>query len=69
MEVPLDPEIEQVVRQKVESGEYPSVSALVEEALFLLVERDWSRSQAELREKLPSAFGLDPDASTKDQLP
>ena len=39
MEVPLDPEIERIVRQKVASGEYASVADLVEEALFLLVER------------------------------
>jgi Arc/MetJ-type ribon-helix-helix transcriptional regulator len=56
MDVPLDPEIERVVRRKVESGEYPSVSVLVEEALFLLVERDWARSQADLQEHMPSIF-------------
>ena len=60
MDVPLDPEIERVVRQKVESGEYPSISDLVEEALFLLVERDWSRSQADLQERMPSVFDSDP---------
>ena len=66
MDVPLDPEIERVVLQKVRSGEYPSVAALVEEALFLLVERDWSRSQAELREQLPSVFDGEPGPSTED---
>ncbi len=69
MDVPLDPEIEQVVRRKVENGEYPSVEALVEEALFLLVERDWSRRQAELREKMPSAFGDDPESPIEGELP
>lgn len=39
--IPLDGEIEQVVLAKVAAGEYRSVSELVEEALFLLVERDW----------------------------
>jgi Arc/MetJ-type ribon-helix-helix transcriptional regulator len=56
MEVPLDPEIERVVLAKVERGEYPSVADLIEEALYLLVERDWSRSQAELQERVPSVF-------------
>ena len=64
MDVPLDPEIERVMRQKVESGEYPSVAVLVEEALFLLVERDWARSQADLQERMPSAFDLGPQPST-----
>ena len=36
MDVPLHPEIERVVRQKVDSGEYSSIAELVEEALFLL---------------------------------
>ncbi len=52
MEIPLDPEIEQVVRRKVEGGEYPSAAALVEEALMLLVERDWQRSREALFERL-----------------
>jgi Arc/MetJ-type ribon-helix-helix transcriptional regulator len=56
MEVPMDPEIERVVRQKVERGDYPSVAVMVEEALYLLVERDWTRSQAELQDRVPSAF-------------
>ncbi len=53
MEVPLDPEIEAVVRQKVASGEYPSVAVLVEEALFLLVQRDWAERQADLNRGTP----------------
>ena len=56
MDVPLDPEIERVVLAKVGRGEYPSVAVLVEEALYLLVERDWSLSQLELQERVPSAF-------------
>jgi Arc/MetJ-type ribon-helix-helix transcriptional regulator len=56
MDVPLDPEIERVVLDKVARAEYPSVAELVEEALFLLVERDWSRSQAELQGRMPSIF-------------
>jgi len=55
--VDMAPEIEQVVLAKVASGEYPSVASLVEEALFLLVERDWLASQRELRERAP--FVLD----------
>ena len=60
----MDPEIERVVLDKVRRGDYASVAELVEEALYLLVERDWSASQAELQERVPSAFasatGLDP---------
>ena len=59
----MDPEIERVVRHKVDSGEYPSIAELVEEALFLLVERDWSRSQAELQERMPAVFDVDPQSS------
>ncbi len=51
MEVKLAPEIEAVVRDKVAAGEYPSVAALVEEALFLLVERDWHIAQRILHEQ------------------
>jgi len=52
MDIPLAPEIEEVVRRKVAGGEYPSASALIEEALLLLVERDWQRSRRELFERL-----------------
>jgi Arc/MetJ-type ribon-helix-helix transcriptional regulator len=69
MDVPLDPEIERVVRQKVESGEYPSVAILIEEALFLLVERDWSRSQADLQERMPAVFDPDPPTSAEGDRP
>ena len=58
MEIPLAPEIEEVVRRKVEVGEYVSVAALIEEALFLLVERDFERSQRELIRQL-GPDGLD----------
>jgi Arc/MetJ-type ribon-helix-helix transcriptional regulator len=67
MDIPLDPEIERVVRQKVDGGEYASVADLVEEALFLLVQRDWSRRQAELLARMPSAF--DPDPATEGERP
>ena len=63
MEIPLDGEIEQVVRAKVDSAEYQSVAHLVEEALFLLVERDWLASQHDLRERAPFVFD-GPDAAT-----
>jgi Arc/MetJ-type ribon-helix-helix transcriptional regulator len=69
MDVPLAPELEQVVLRKVETGEYPSVAVLIEEALFLLVERDWGRSQAELQEKVPSAFDFDPQPATEGEPP
>jgi Arc/MetJ-type ribon-helix-helix transcriptional regulator len=63
MEVLLDPEIEKVVLQKVARGEYPSVAIMIEEALYLLVERDWSQSQADLQQRMPSVFDLEPETS------
>jgi Arc/MetJ-type ribon-helix-helix transcriptional regulator len=68
MEVPLDPEIEKVVLQKVASGEYPSVAFLVEEALYLLVERDWSNSQAELQERVPSVFEFENESAKEEEV-
>ncbi len=62
MEVPLDPEIEKVVLQKVASGEYPSLALLIEEALYLLIQRDWSNAQAELQARVPSVFEVDQDS-------
>ena len=56
MEVPLDPEIEKIVLRKVELGEYPSVVHLFEEALYLLMQRDWSQSQQELQGRNLDAF-------------
>ena len=62
MEVDLAPEIEAVVRAKVAAGEYASVAALVEEALFLLVERDWHAAQRDLHQR----GGFGPAASPLD---
>ena len=69
MDVPLDPEIERVVLDKVARGDYPSVAVMVEEALYLLVERDWSRSQAELIERVPSVFDPLPEDPSGDVQP
>lgn len=63
MEVALPSEIEQVVLAKVAAGEYPSVALLVEEALFLLVERDWLASRRELEERAPVVFDQPDDPS------
>ena len=49
LQIDLAAEIEQVIERKVAAGEYSSVTALVEEALFLLVERDWQAAQTDLR--------------------
>lgn len=64
MEIPLHPEIERVVLEKVARGEYRSVAEMVEEALFLLVEREWSSSQAELQERVPSVFDAPTETPT-----
>lgn len=57
MQVDLVPEIEAVVRAKVAAGEYASVAALIEEALFLLVERDWQEAQRDLRDQAGIRLG------------
>lgn len=67
MEIELAPEVEQVVRDKVASGEYPTVAALVEEALYLLVERDWRAAQRDLRERAPALF--EPPGEARDAGP
>ena len=59
MNVPLTPELERVVNDKVESGMYQTASEVVREALRLLKERD------EARERLRAdvSAGLDQLAS------
>jgi Arc/MetJ-type ribon-helix-helix transcriptional regulator len=69
MDIPMDPEIERVVREKVARGEYRSIAELIEEALFLLVERDWSRSQAELQERAPTVFEPMAEIPERDDQP
>jgi antitoxin ParD1/3/4 len=52
--IPLTPELEQLVKDKVNSGRYHSVSEVMGEALRLLDERDRIREQrlAELKAKI-----------------
>lgn len=54
MNISLTPELEQFVRNKVESGRYLSASEVVREALRLLEERDHFQSMklANLRKEL-----------------
>ncbi|MBD2532623.1 type II toxin-antitoxin system ParD family antitoxin [Nostoc flagelliforme FACHB-838] len=54
MNVSLTPELEQLVKDKVNSGRYHSVSEVMGEALRLLDERDRSQEQrlAELKAKI-----------------
>ncbi len=40
MNIPLNKDLEDLIRRKVESRDYLSASHIVEEALFLLEERD-----------------------------
>jgi antitoxin ParD1/3/4 len=56
MNVSLTPELEQLIRKKVESGLYLSASEVVREALRLLEERD--RSHATKLEELRKAIQL-----------
>ncbi len=54
MNISLTPELEQLVKDKVNSGKYHSVSEVMGEALRLLEERDRVRDQrlAELKAKI-----------------
>ncbi|QKQ72447.1 type II toxin-antitoxin system ParD family antitoxin [Nostoc sp. TCL240-02] len=54
MNISLTPELEQLVKNKVNSGKYHSVSEVMGEALRLLEERDSIRDQrlAELKAKI-----------------
>ncbi|MBC6430618.1 type II toxin-antitoxin system ParD family antitoxin [Nostoc sp. HG1] len=54
MNISLTPELEQLVKDKVTSGKYHSVSEVMGEALRLLEERDRLRDQriAELKAKI-----------------
>ena len=45
MNVSLTPELERLVKEKVESGLYQTASEVVREALRLLKERDHAREQ------------------------
>lgn len=43
MDVPLTPELERLIRSKVDSGQYGSASEVVSDALRLLAEQDRMR--------------------------
>jgi antitoxin ParD1/3/4 len=64
MNVSLTPQLEELVKRKVESGRYGSASEVVREALRLLEEHDRLRSMrvAELRAEIQQ--GLDSGAPT-----
>jgi antitoxin ParD1/3/4 len=50
MDITLPPRLETLIRQKIESGLYDSFSQVIEEALYLLEERDQVRTMR--RERL-----------------
>jgi len=56
MNVPLSPDMEKLVSEKVKRGEYPDAAAVVADALQLLKERDRAedRLEALLREGIES---------------
>ena len=54
MNVQLTPELEQLVKSKVETGRYNSPNEVMREALRLMEERDLAK--AELREKIAVAM-------------
>lgn len=55
----LTPEVESVVRRKVESGLYDSHSQVIQEALILLEERDQTRARRTERLLKEIANGID----------
>lgn len=59
MEVPLTPELESLIRSKVESGCYPSAGEVVGEALRLLEERDRLRAARLERLKMEVRAGVE----------
>ena len=65
----MHPEIERVVLDKVARGDYRSVAELIEEALYLLVERDWAACQADLNTRMPSAFDFPDDPPGERETP
>lgn len=70
MEVPLTPELEKFVTQKVISGLYGSATEVIQEGLRLLKERDEGQSQGEgkleqvleqtIRQPEPKSFAVRP---------
>jgi antitoxin ParD1/3/4 len=68
MNINLTPQLEEMVRQKVESGLYTSASEVVREALRLMEEKDQfrhaklDRLRAEIQEGLDSGPSKDWDA-------
>ncbi|MBD2773498.1 type II toxin-antitoxin system ParD family antitoxin [Iningainema tapete] len=54
MKVSLTPEVEQLIQEKINSGQYTSVSEMIAEGLRLLDERDKLRAArfAELKQKI-----------------
>ena len=59
MNIWLSPEIEAVVRKKVESGRYDSHAQVIQEALILLEERDQTRALRTERLLKEIANGID----------
>jgi antitoxin ParD1/3/4 len=59
MDISLPPELEELVRQMVESGQYNSTSEVIQDALWLLYYRDRLREikLEELRQEI--AIGLE----------
>ncbi len=64
MNISLPPQLDELVRRKVESGIYNSVNELMQEALWLLEARDRLREMnlAELRKEIQQ--GLDSGPAT-----
>jgi antitoxin ParD1/3/4 len=58
MNISLPPHLEELVRQKVERGEYDSFGQVIEDALRLLEERDHVRSMRRDRLMQEIAKGL-----------
>ena len=66
MNVSLTPDLEKLVKEKVQTGQYPNAAAVVEEALQLLRDRDAAETRLEtaLKEGIESG---DSSEMTKDE--
>ena len=62
MNVSLPPQLDELVRRKVESGAYTSVNEIIQEALWLLEARDRLREMklAELRKDIQDGLNSGP---------
>lgn len=70
MNVPLEPELEKLVQEKVKSGRYQTAAEVFRDALLLLKERDENRERLEalLQEGLESGEATEMTSAEWEQI-